>query len=305
MPTDLEQRFSHPDVRFYLRDQLVMIELSNRHGSTTLTTHGATLLSYKPADGRELIWVSETAVYDGSKPVRGGVPICWPWFGPYDPSALGADPTDAAKKGHGIARYELWQVDAIRSVEGDATQVVLKLEPNDSIRKAWPLPFGLSLRVTLGEQLTMELIGENRSDRDWLLSEAFHTYFNVAEADGLTIGGLEGCDYIDKGHGGERLTQTDPLRLTLPMERVYLDHTATVALDDQGNGRRIVMEKSNSASTVVWNPGPEGARGFADMPDDHYAHMVCVEAANALDNAYPLKAGESHCMKMVLGQRAL
>ncbi|HDP89911.1 MAG TPA: D-hexose-6-phosphate mutarotase [Thioalkalivibrio sp.] len=304
MLTDLEQRFSHPDVRFTLRDQLIIIGLSNRHGSATLTTHGATLLSYQPANGQELIWVSETAVYDGSKPVRGGVPICWPWFGPYDPSALGADPTDAAKKGHGIARYELWQVAAVRSVDNDATQVELRLEPTDAIRQAWPLPFMLKLIVTLGEQLTLELVGENRSDRDWQVSEAFHTYFKVAEADGLVIEGLEGCDYIDKGRDGQRFTQTGPLRLTLPMERVFVDHAADVVIDDSGNQRRIVMTKDNSASTVVWSPGPGGAKGFADMPDDQYACMVCVEAANALDNTYILKAGESHSMKMVLAQKS-
>ena len=302
MLTKLKQHFSHPDVHFSQRDQLIMIEIRNRHGSAMLTTHGATLLSYQPANGQELIWVSETAIYDGSKPVRGGVPVCWPWFGPYDAAQLGEDPSDAHKKGHGVARYEQWQLAEVNSLE-DATQVVLRLEPNDSIRQAWPLPFRLSLHVTLGEALTMELVGENLSDRDWLLSEALHTYFNVAEADDLVIRGLEGCQYIDKGRGSERGTQSQPLHLTLPMERVYVDHAGEVVLEDQGNQRQIVMQASNSATVVVWNPGEEGASGFADMPDDQYTHMVCVEAANALDNSYILKAGESHRMRMMLSQR--
>ncbi|MDZ7663365.1 D-hexose-6-phosphate mutarotase [Thiohalophilus sp.] len=300
MLEELNQRFAHPDVRFSQKDQLIMIELNNRHGSATLTTHGGTLLSYQPAGGEEVIWLSETAIYDGSKPVRGGVPICWPWFGPYDPDTLGADPTDAAKKGHGVARYELWEVAGVRSVDNEATELVLQLEPNDSIRQAWPLPFMLKLIVTLGEKLTLELVGENRSERDWVVSEAFHTYFNVARADGLTIEGLDNTAYIDKGRDGQRFTQEGPLPLTLPMECIFVDHNNDVVIDDEGHGRRIVMEKINSASTVVWNPGPEGAKGFADMPDDQYDHMVCVEAANALDNAYTLKAGESHSMKMTI-----
>ncbi|MFP4610522.1 MAG: D-hexose-6-phosphate mutarotase [Thiohalophilus sp.] len=299
MLEELNQRFTHPDVRFSQKDQLILIDLRNRHGSTSLTTHGGTLLSYKPANGEEVIWLSETAIYDGSKPVRGGVPICWPWFGPYNPEALGADPTDAAKKGHGVARYELWEVADVRRVD-DATEVVLQLEPNESIRQAWPLPFMLKLIVTLGEKLTLELIGENRSERDWVVSEAFHTYFRVANADGLTIGGMENLTYIDKLRDGQRFTQAGPLQVNVPMDCVFVDHPDTVVLEDSGNRRRIVMEKTNSASTVVWNPGPEGARGFADMPDDQYAHMVCVEAANALDNAYTLKAGESHSMKMTI-----
>jgi len=296
---DLKQRFSHPDVRFYRRDKLIMLKLSNRHGAATLTTFGGTLLSYKPATGEEVIWLSETAVYDGSKPVRGGVPICWPWFGPYDPQTMGADASDAAKKGHGVARYETWDVAAVRSV-GDATEVVLQLEPNDSIRRAWPLPFVLKLIVTLGKNLTLELAGENRSQRDWVVSEAFHTYFRVAQADGLIIEGMDNTTYIDKGRGGQRFTQDGPLRLTLPMEYIFVDHRNAVVLNDSGNQRRIVMEKTNSASTVVWNPGPEGAKSFADMPDDQYAHMVCVEAANALDNAYQLTSGASHSMKMTI-----
>ncbi|MDT8385767.1 MAG: D-hexose-6-phosphate mutarotase, partial [Gammaproteobacteria bacterium] len=251
----------------------------------------------------EVIWLSETAVYDGSKPVRGGVPICWPWFGPYDAQGMGEDPTDVAKKGHGVARYEFWEVASVRSVDNDATEVVLQLEPNDSIRQAWPLPFVLKLVVTLGEKLTLELIGENRSERDWVVSEAFHTYFRVANADGLTLEGLDGATYIDKLHDGQRFTQTGPLSVTTPMECVFVDHPDQVILEDSGNQRQIVMQKSNSASTVIWNPGPEGAKGFADMPDDEYAHMVCVEAANALDNAYTLKAGESHRMAMTLAVR--
>ncbi len=302
MLDELKQRFSHPDVRFHQKDQLLMIELNNRYGSATLTNHGGTLLSYIPVGGDEVIWVSETAVYDGSKPVRGGVPVCWPWFGPYDPQALGADPSDAAKKGHGVARYEFWGVASARSV-GDATEVVLQLEPNDSIRQAWPLPFELKLIVTLGEKLTMELVGKNCSERDWKVSEAFHTYFRVGQAENLVIEGLENTTYIDKDRDSQRFIQEGPLHLGLPMERIYLDQQGAVVLEDSNNGRKIVMEKVNSASTVVWNPGPEGAKGFADMPDDQYAHMVCVEAANALDNAYALKAGGSHSMKMVIAAK--
>lgn len=303
MLDNLKQRFPHADVRFYQNDQLIMIELNNRYGSATLTTHGGTLLSYRPAGGEEVIWLSETAVYDGSKPVRGGVPVCWPWFGPYNPQVMGEDPTDAAKKGHGVARYELWEVASVRSVDKDATEVVLQLEPNDSIRQAWPLPFVLKLVVTLGETLTLKLIGENCSDRDWLVSEAFHTYFSVANADGLILDGMDKASCIDKLPDGQRSTQAGPLQVSAPMECVFVDHADAVVIEDSGNQRQIVMQKTNSASTVVWNPGAEGARGFADMPDDQYAHMVCVEAANALDNAYILKAGESHRMAMTLSVR--
>ncbi len=299
---DLKARFSHPQVQFRQHDALVMVDIENAHGSATLTTFGATLLGYRPKDGTDVLWVSDTAVYDGKKPVRGGVPVCWPWFGPYDPSALGPDPSDAFKKGHGIARYSVWDVESVEAV-GDATRVVFLLSPDDEIRKAWPLDFSLRLQVTLGESLEMTLKGENRSDRDWQVSEAFHTYFGVAEADGLVVRGLDGTAHIDKLADGQRGVQSGEARMTTPMEQVFVGNTGTLAIDDQGHGREIVIERENSATTVLWNPGPEGVKAFADMPDDQYRKTACVEVANALDDAYALPAGAAHAMTVRLSVR--
>ena len=301
MLEQLQQRFAHPNVRFYLRDQLVMVELKNAFGQATVTTHGATLLSYIPTGGQDLLWVSETAIYDGTKPVRGGVPVCWPWFGAYDAGKLGAHPTDAAKKAHGFARYELWDVESVSTL-GEATQVVLSLTPNASIEKAWPFDFKVSLAITLGEQLKVELIGENRSQQAWSITEALHTYFSVANAPGMLIEGLEATRYYDKNQGFAEFEQSEPLKVKSPMDCVYVDHCGAVVIKDQG--RDIRMEKMNSASTIVWNPGPEGVKAFADMPDDQYPRMVCVEAGNALQNAYELKPGEKHVMTMLLSAKS-
>ena len=298
MPGNLQDRFPHPDVQFSLRDQLVLIDMVNDFGAVRLTTHGGTLLSYVPKGSTDVLWVSDTAVYDGSKPVRGGVPVCWPWFGPYDPATMGADPTDAAKKAHGFARYEVWEVEAVSSLPDGATQVVLSLEPNPSIAKAWPHDFRLQLAVTLGARLRVDLIGQNLSQRDWVVSEALHTYFRVGEAEGLAISGLEGVEYVDKLEGSALLTQSGTLHIAPPLDRVFLDHSAPAIIQDAGHGRAIELTKDGSASTIVWNPGEHGARAFADMPDDQYHAMVCVEAGNALKNSYTLRAGESHTMSM-------
>jgi len=289
MITELHAAFNHPNVRFYQQDQLIMVELTNQYGQATLTTHGGTLLSYIPAGGQEVLYVSDTAIYDGTKPVRGGVPVCWPWFG--------AHPADASQKAHGVARYVVWQVEAVRDVEV-GTQVVLSLTSNDALKKAWPHDFKLSLIVTLGEQLEVELRADNLSSQDWTISEALHTYFRVVQAPGLVIKGLEGATYFDKNRDFAEFTQAQTLELQAPMDCVYVDHTGRVDIQDQG--RTIVMEKQNSASTIVWNPGVEGVKAFADMPDADYVKMVCVEAGNALQNSYVLPAGESHGLKMWL-----
>lgn len=301
MIDELNQRFSHPNVCFYQRDQLVMVEIANEHGSAVVTPFGATLLSYVPRGGEEVIWVSETARFDGEKPVRGGIPVCWPWFGPPAPNPMGADPTDAHKKAHGIARYETWEVESVRSVD-TGTQVAFRLEPTDAIRQAWPHDFLLRLVITLGDRLELALVGENRSNTDWIVSEALHTYFRVAEAPGLLVEGLEGTEYVNK-RAGARRTQEEPLRVAAPMDCVYLSHKGPATLHDTGHDRQIIVEKAGSASTIVWNPGLEGAQGFGDMPDEDYVHMVCVEAGNALDDAYTLPAGASHTMTARIGAR--
>lgn len=297
MLAQLQQRFSHPNIRFYQRDQLLMIELTNQHGQVTLTTHGATVLSYIPTGGEDVLWVSDTAIYDGSKPVRGGIPVCWPWFGAYDANKMGAHPTDTNKKAHGFARYELWDVENITHQE-DSTQIVLSLQANTATKTVWPYDFKVSLVVTLGQQLTIDLIGENHSHQAWWLTEALHTYFKVAQAPGLVIEGLEGKTYFDKNQDFAEFKQTETLKIQPPIDCVYVDHHEPVEIKDQH--RNIIIEKQNSASTIVWNPGAEGVKAFADMPADQYPSMICVEAGNALQNGYWLKPAQTHTMSMKL-----
>jgi glucose-6-phosphate 1-epimerase len=284
---ELAQRFPHPDVRFSRKDRLVLVEVTNEHGTAALSPFGATLLSYIPRGGAEVIWVSETARFDGRKPIRGGVPVCWPWFGPH--------PSDPDRKAHGIARGAPWTLESVRSVDA-GTEVALRLAPDAVPREAWPHDFALRLVVTLGPALEMRLEGENRSHTDWTVSEALHAYFRVAEATETAVEGLQGKEYADKLRDGARSTQDGPLQVAAPMDRVYLDHQGPAVLHDAGNGRRIRVTKAGSASTIVWNPGPAGARDCEDMPDDGYRTMVCVEAGNALDKAYTLPAGAHHTL---------
>lgn len=290
MLTDYRARFTHPNITYSQQDALELIHIVNNHGRAILTTYGATLLSYIPVGGEEVLWVSETAVYDGSKPVRGGIPVCWPWFG--------AHPTDPSKGAHGFARHQVWEVEAIQSVDGDATQVILSLSANDTTRALWPYNFKLTLSVTLGEKLLLELTSHNLSDEEWTISEALHTYFRVGEAEGIVIRGMEGKHYLDKNRDFAEFTQSDILSLNPPMDCVYIDHSGSVAIED--GKREIEVRKRNSATTIVWNPGPEGVKAVTDFPVEQYHHMVCVEAGNALKNSYKLAAGEKHSLSMLL-----
>ncbi|MBS0002630.1 MAG: D-hexose-6-phosphate mutarotase, partial [Thioalkalivibrio sp.] len=148
--------------------------------------------------------------------------------------------------------------------------------------------------------LRVDLIGQNLSQRDWVVSEALHTYFRVGEAEGLAVSGLEGTQFVDKLQDNALMTQNGPLRIDPPLDRVFQDHIGPAIIEDTRHGRAIELQKDGSAATVVWNPGQEGARGFADMPDDDYHVMVCVEACNALKNSYTLHTGEAHTLSMTL-----
>ena len=289
MIDSLRHRFDLPGVTFHLHDRLVVMRLENRHGVAELTPLGATLTSYVPQGGREVIWVSDTARFDGSRPVRGGIPVCWPWFG--------AHPTDPDQRAHGFARLLPWDIESVTE-ETESTRAVLRLEPSEETRQQWPHAFVLRLTVTLGPSLRVDLTAENLSPEPWTVSEALHTYLRVGESRDLPIDGLEGCRYWDKQAGGRRGVQEQPLRLAPPFDRVYFAHPREAVIHD--GDRRIRIEKAGSSSTVVWNPGPEGARAFDDMPDTAWRQMACVETANALDDAYTLEPDSHHTLTTIL-----
>lgn len=285
----LRNRFPLPGVHFHQRDRLVVMELTNAHGSVSITPMGATVLGYTPEGDEELIWVSETGRFDGSRPVRGGIPVCWPWFG--------AHPSEPAQKAHGFARHLPWEIESV-TVERDVTRAILRLQANGTTLRIWPHDFVLRLAVTLGVTLRLDLTAENRSAETWQLSEALHSYFRVQDARNILVDGLDGLNYWDKQQGGIRGTQTGALRVHPPIDRVYFDHMGEAVIDDLR--RRIHIRKTGSRTTVVWNPGPEGARGMDDIPDDAWAEMLCVETANAIDNRYPLHPGECHTLSATI-----
>lgn len=289
MIDQLEQRFKQSGVRFFRRGQLVMVEIANACGRTVVSTRGATVLSYVPSNGREVLWVSETARYDGSKAVRGGIPVCWPWFGPH--------PDHPDLPAHGFARHATW--DLVECESGDKlSRAVFRLESSAETRRVWPWAFRLELVVTLADTLTIELHAHNLSEESWTVSEALHSYFRVDDARGLSVDGLDGLAYWDKQQGGVRGTQERPLKVDPPVDRVFFGHVGDAVLHDRE--RDIRVGKRNSATTVVWNPGPQGVRTFDDIPDDAWRKMLCVETANAIDNRYRLAPGDTHTLSATI-----
>ena len=254
--------------------------------------HGAHVTHYQ-STGAPLLFTSPRSQFVAGRAIRGGVPVIFPWFGPR------ADAPSAPE--HGFARIAEWSVESVIRTDDGSVAVVFGLDATDATRAAWPHAFHLQHRVVFGKHLEMELEVENRSRTPFTFEEALHTYLLVGDVRQVTVLGLEGATYIDKLDGMKRKVHGDAgLRPSGPTDRVFVDTHAACTVEDPVLGRRVIVEKSNSATTVVWNPWSEKAKAMADLGPDAWQSMLCVEAANAADDAVRLAPGERHRMTVVL-----
>ena len=284
----LEKRFAIPgQVRFFEGSSgLPMIEINNAHASTSLCLQGAQILTFTPHGQAPVVWLSPAAKFVPGKSARGGVPVCWPWFGPHA--------TDASLPAHGFARSAPWQVLDIQALEDGSTRLGFQLIQDEASHALWPYSTRLELWATVGAALEIELTTLNLGAVPLTLGEALHTYFQVSDVRAISVSGLDSCEYLDKADGGERKLQSGPIRFEGETDRVYLNTRTECRIEDPGLARRILIEKSGSRSTVVWNPWNLKAERMGDYEEDGYLRMVCVESGNAADDAVRLEAGAEH-----------
>lgn len=277
---------------------LVFAEIDNALGTAYLCLQGAHVTTFRPKDQDEpVIWLSEHAKFAAGKSIRGGVPVCWPWFGPHA--------SESAFPGHGFARTVMWQVTGTAALEGGETRIVLALAPTDQTRAQWPHASRVELAVTVGASLGLTLSTTNLGDSPIEIGEALHTYFHIGDIGAIRVLGLEGCAYVDKVDGGARKTQAGAVAFDGEVDRVYLDTEATCVIEDSRLKRRIVVGKSGSRSTVLWTPWRDKADKMGDFGEDGWRRMVCVESANALDNVVTLAAGQRHDMSVAYRAEAM
>lgn len=252
--------------------------------------HGAHVTAWTPAGAAPVLWMSAASNLDDTAPIRGGVPICFPWFG----AGRSQDLTPA----HGYARIRPWHLVDIRN-DGDATTAVWELRSRGEDAER----FHVTYTVTFGRQLHLSYSVTNLGDTTASFEEALHTYLAVGDIARVHIEGLEGCTYLDKVAGaGQR--QDGPVTFTAETDRIYSTQGA-VTLVDPVLQRRIVVERTGSANVVVWNPWVAKAAAMPDFGDDEWPGMVCIEAANALVDAVTLEPGASHTMTCTLTVEAL
>lgn len=265
---------------------LVVGEVTNRHATATIALQGAHVVTWAPRGEKPVIWVSRAAKYAPGKSIRGGVPVCWPWFGPH--------PTEAGFPGHGFARTVPWELIETQPLPSGETRLALRLVPSEVTRSQWPHPGELQMYVTVGEALEIELVTHNLGTSDITVGDALHTYFEVSDIRETRIDGLDGCPYLDKMDGGKRKQQSGPVVISAETDRIYLDSVADCLIEDRYWARRIRIRKRGSRSTVVWNPWIEKAAKMGDFGDNGYLNMVCVESANAAEDVVKIAPGGEH-----------
>jgi glucose-6-phosphate 1-epimerase len=264
---------------------LAVVRVTGPAGAAEIYLRGAHLTAWTPAGGAPVIWMSEKSEYTAGIPLRGGVPICFPWFAGH--------PTDATAPSHGFARLAEWQLVEATEVGADVVLVFTLTDSGATRASAWPHRFDARYTVTVGAELALSLTVTNRDDEPVTYEEALHTYLAVADIRRTEVAGLEGAPFTDR-LTGPRPAETAPVRFDSETDRIYSATTATTTVTDASTGRTITVAKQGSASTVVWNPWIDKAAAMADFGDDEYTGMVCVETCNIRDDAITLAPGASH-----------
>jgi glucose-6-phosphate 1-epimerase len=262
-------------------------------GEAHVFLQGAHVSHFQPKGEKPVLWMSGESRFEAGKPIRGGVPVCFPWFGPK------AGAPDAPM--HGFARILPWAVSSVTREPDGGLLAVLELSAEAAARGGFPHELALSLSVSVSRSLRLALTARNVNGAAATIEAALHSYFAVSDVRQVEIHGLEGVGYVDKTAAMARKPgESGPIAIASEADRVYAGTAGTVTIEDPGWRRRIVISKSGSATTVVWNPWIAKAKAMPDFGDDEWTGMVCVETANAGDDAVTLAPGASHVMTATL-----
>ncbi len=279
----LALKFSLPGLRFELgRGRLVKAVVETDLAEGEIYLYGAHLTHFQPAGEAGVLWMSDESVFEVGKPIRGGVPICFPWFGPH--------PTDPAAPLHGDARIRHWDLEAAE-IDGDGVVILTLATSIDDFTLTYQVTFGRSLAISFRVERSKHANGSVSFE------EALHTYCSVQDIQQALIEGLESASYIDKVDGMKRKPATDEsIHFTGECDRIYFTAAADCILHDTAMRRSIKIRKSNSQCTVVWNPWIDKSVAMRDFGDDEWQSMVCIETANVAPHSIELKPGGSHVM---------
>jgi D-hexose-6-phosphate mutarotase len=270
---------------------LTIVRIQNEFAQAQISINGGQVLHFQPAGEEKVLWMSPKSDLKPGRPIRGGIPVCWPWFGPH------AERSDFPL--HGFARLLPWAVVSSQKTDNGEIQLILSLQHDEYTSKFWPYRFRLVLTVTIGKELTVELTTFNEDDKEFIISEALHSYLYVQNVEKITIDGLDQIAYWDKVDGIDKI-QDGAVTITEETDHVYTNTSASCFITLPTSKRRIQIDKDDSHTTVIWNPWREKASQAPDIGESVFKEMVCVETANAFQNQIRIAPGESHRMITVI-----
>jgi len=270
-----------------------LIKIDNQHAIALISIYGAQVLSYRPkSEQKDLLFVSDKAYFKEGKAIKGGIPICWPWFG--------QDQEKIGKQMHGFARKMLWKLEETSSLENGEIAIVLSLNETQETQKLWPHEFKLTLTIKVGELLKLSLKTVNTGDSAFIVTQALHTYFAIDDVHQTKIHGLDKVTYIDKvGGKSETKLQINDLPIEQEVDRIYTDVPAELGLSDESTNRKVSIKSKASKTAIVWNPWIAISKESGDLADDAYRQFVCIETANAVEDKVIIEPSESHTLEAV------
>jgi len=241
--------------------------------------HGGHVTSWMPAGGEEVLFLSSQSRWEDGRAIRGGVPVCFPWFG--------GKADDATAPAHGLVRTKAWQLESIAQV-GGAVTVSMFTESDEATKRWWPAEFRLVHRATFGRELSLELEVTNTGRTSLRFEEALHAYHRVGNIETTRVRGLGTVHYLDKTDSNRKKMQHGKVVIVSETDRVYLNTGDAIELEDPVLHRRTRVMKENSRTTVVWSPWAQKAHALSDFADDEWTQMICIETSNVSDFAVNL-----------------
>ncbi|MHA6198049.1 D-hexose-6-phosphate mutarotase [Pseudomonas wadenswilerensis] len=297
---------STPKVESEQHGELNCWRITSDSAELLVAQQGAQVLSYQRLGEPPLLWLSDQALFNHGKSVRAGVPVCWPWFGNLqrNPEAVRKQFNGGEAPAHGLVRGRDWQLLGIES-SGDAVQLSFTLPETQGDLPGWPHQVELTLTIRMGEDLSLDLTSRNLGNDPVTLSQALHSYFAVSDVRSVSVEGVKGRDYIETLADWEQRTQQTDLTFNGETDRIYLDTPAELVIVDPAWNRRVRVSTRGSRSAVIWNPWTEKAAQLADMADDGWQRMLCIETANVWGDIVELAPGASHTLGLTLSSERI
>jgi len=285
--TNSQDRYPHHTNK--AESGLPLLHIHNRYCEAVIAPQGAHVLEFTPTDSSPLLWLSPKAKFAKGQAIRGGIPVCLPWFG--------VNQRDPDKPKHGFVRNRDWQLTQVSSTDTGATQLVFAFSYSDIEPKLFAYPFQVTLTITLSHNLELTLSVTNTGTETMPFSWALHSYHPVANLATTQVEGLDGKRYLDNTRGLQPAIQSGAVVFDGEVDRAYEQVDATQILN--GNPR-ITVTGENCDSAIVWNPGGELASTIGDIGRDAYDQFVCVERGAAFGDEWELGAGESRVGRLTV-----